>query len=179
MRLGPVALCGIPGEPFSQTGREIKAAPGWALSLPVLERTGAVKKGNPSPIELYIAQSEHAYGPTLARAALSLFSRSLLGRDTSDETLKDFRFEPLPSQRGSVATLSRCVQNMVKADVPVDQAVRMASENPARRIGANRKGRIEAGMDADLVLLAADLQPVWVMARGRVLKDCPGRPLGD
>ena len=34
VRLGPVALCGIPGEPFSQTGREIKAAPGWALSLP-------------------------------------------------------------------------------------------------------------------------------------------------
>ncbi|MBR5751620.1 MAG: amidohydrolase family protein [Clostridia bacterium] len=80
---------------------------------------------------------------------------------------------------GSVATLSRCVQNMVRAGVPVDQAVRMASENPARRIGANRKGRIEAGMDADLVLLDADLQPVWVMARGRVIRDSLGQPLSD
>ena len=34
VRVGPVALCGVPGEPFSQTGREIKAAAGWALSLP-------------------------------------------------------------------------------------------------------------------------------------------------
>ena len=34
VRVGPVALVGIPGEPFSQTGREIKAARGWALALP-------------------------------------------------------------------------------------------------------------------------------------------------
>ena len=72
---------------------------------------------------------------------------------------------------GSVATLSRCVGNMVKAGVPVDQAVRMASENPARRIGASRKGRIEAGCDADLVLLTPDLEPAWVMARGKIITD--------
>ena len=72
---------------------------------------------------------------------------------------------------GSVATLHRCVGNMVKAGVPLAQAVRMASENPARRIGANRKGRIRPGCDADLVLLSETLDPVWVMARGRVLRD--------
>ena len=72
---------------------------------------------------------------------------------------------------GSVATLHRCVGNMVKAGVPLAQAVRMASENPARRIGAVRKGRIAKDCDADLVLLNEDTAPVWVMARGSIVKD--------
>ena len=72
---------------------------------------------------------------------------------------------------GSVATLHRCVGNMVKAGVPLPEAVRMASENPARRIGADKKGRIVPGCDADLVLLDKDLAPVWVMARGTVITD--------
>ena len=72
---------------------------------------------------------------------------------------------------GSVATLHRCVGNMVKAGVPLPQAVRMASENPARRIGASGKGRVAAGCDADLVLLDKDLAPVWVMARGKIITD--------
>ncbi|MBR4428564.1 MAG: amidohydrolase family protein, partial [Clostridia bacterium] len=72
---------------------------------------------------------------------------------------------------GSVATLHRCVGNMVKAGVPLPQAVRMASDNPARRIGASGKGRVAAGCDADLVLLDKDLAPVWVMARGKIITD--------
>ncbi|MBR4235666.1 MAG: amidohydrolase family protein [Clostridia bacterium] len=72
---------------------------------------------------------------------------------------------------GSVATLHRCVGNMVKAGVPLAQAVRMAGENPARRIGAAKKGRIAPGCDADLVILNKELSPVWVMARGSVLRD--------
>ena len=62
----------------------------------VVQRVLKSKESDPSPIELITAQSEHAYGPTLAKAALSLFSRCLLGHDTSEETLKAFRFSPLP-----------------------------------------------------------------------------------
>ena len=40
-----------------------------------------------------------------------------------------------------------------------------------RRIGADKKGRIVPGCDADLVLLDKDLAPVWVMARGTVITD--------
>ena len=72
---------------------------------------------------------------------------------------------------GSVATLHRCVGNMARAGVPRPEAVRMASENPARRISADKKGRIVPGCDADLVLLDKDLAPVWVMARGTVITD--------
>lgn len=71
---------------------------------------------------------------------------------------------------GSVATLSRCVKNMVEAGVPLPEAVRMASTNPARLAGAKRKGAIAPGMDADLVLLDKSLTPCWVMAMGEIVK---------
>ena len=71
---------------------------------------------------------------------------------------------------GSVATLSRCVKNMVSAGVPLSEAVRMASANPARLVGAKRKGSIAPGMDADLVLLNESLEPRWVMAMGEIVK---------
>ena len=47
----------------------------------------------------------------------------------------------------------------------------MASENPARRIGADRKGRIAPGMDADLLLMEEDLSLRWVMSGGRIIRD--------
>lgn len=72
---------------------------------------------------------------------------------------------------GSVATMHRCVRTMVQAGIPLYQAVRMASENPARRIGAAKKGRIARGMDADLLLLDEKLDVKWVMAGGRVIRD--------
>jgi hypothetical protein len=51
--------------------------------------------GQPGFPELVCAESEHAYGKTLAFAALSFFSRSLLGTDVSIELKQRFRFEPL------------------------------------------------------------------------------------
>ena len=72
---------------------------------------------------------------------------------------------------GSVATMHRCVRTMVQAGIPLRQAVRMASENPARRVGAAKKGRIAPGMDADLLLLDEKLDVKWVMAGGRIIRD--------
>ncbi len=51
--------------------------------------------------------------------------------------------------------------------VPLHIAVRMASLNPARVIGVdNRKGSLEVGKDADLVVLDAALRPSRVMLGG-------------
>ncbi len=72
---------------------------------------------------------------------------------------------------GSVATMHRCVRTMVQAGIPLRQAVRMASDNPARRVGAAKKGRIAPGMDADLLLLDEKLDVKWVMAGGRIIRD--------
>ena len=40
LRLGPIALIGIPGEPFSRAGRAISAANGWGMVLPICLTNG-------------------------------------------------------------------------------------------------------------------------------------------
>ena len=68
---------------------------------------------------------------------------------------------------GSTLTLDRAVQNMVRIGVPLIEAVRMATLNPARRVGIEqRKGVIAPGADADLVFLTPDLKVERVCARG-------------
>ncbi len=67
---------------------------------------------------------------------------------------------------GSVASGIRLLQVMVeKAGVSVADAVRMAATNPARLMSINdRKGSIEQGKDADLILFDENfrLQSVWI-----------------
>ena len=60
---------------------------------------------------------------------------------------------------GSIATMDRVVRTMIKlAGVPVKDAVKMASTNPAKHIGVfNAKGSISVGKDADLVLFDDDV----------------------
>ena len=80
----------------------------------------------------------------------------------------------LPSRKvfaGSVATMSRLVRTLVKAGIPAHDAIRMATDTPARRIGATKKGRVAAGYDADLLLLDADLHVSLCMAKGRIIAE--------
>jgi N-acetylglucosamine-6-phosphate deacetylase len=68
---------------------------------------------------------------------------------------------------GSTLTLDRAVSNMVQLNVSLIDAVRMATLNPARRLGlAGKKGVIAVGADADLVFLNQDLTVAGVMTRG-------------
>ncbi|HBR32145.1 MAG TPA: N-acetylglucosamine-6-phosphate deacetylase, partial [Clostridiales bacterium] len=55
---------------------------------------------------------------------------------------------------GSVLTLNKGVYNViVNSDLTVPQAVACASLNPATAIGvADRKGSIEIGKDADIII---------------------------
>jgi N-acetylglucosamine-6-phosphate deacetylase len=74
---------------------------------------------------------------------------------------------------GSVLTLDRAVRNMVKfTGLPLKDVVRMATLNQAQLMGLERKGRIEAGADADLVLLTAGLEVAAVCARGVFQQFC-------
>lgn len=70
---------------------------------------------------------------------------------------------------GSVLTQDRAVTNMVAlAGVTLQQAVTMATWNPARLLGVeNSKGCIRPGADADLVLLHQNGSIGGVMKRGR------------
>lgn len=70
---------------------------------------------------------------------------------------------------GSTLTMDRALRNMVElAGVHVDRVIPMATEIPARILGvADRKGRIEEGHDADLVVMSPRLEVRRVIARGR------------
>jgi N-acetylglucosamine-6-phosphate deacetylase len=69
---------------------------------------------------------------------------------------------------GSTLTLDRAVKNMVElAGVTRREAIQMATLNPARVLGAEkRKGRLAPGCDADLVVLSPDLTVREVFVAG-------------
>ncbi|HEV2388365.1 MAG TPA: N-acetylglucosamine-6-phosphate deacetylase [Candidatus Acidoferrales bacterium] len=68
---------------------------------------------------------------------------------------------------GSTLTLDRAVIRVAGLGVPLADAVRMATLNPARRLGLEpRKGMLAPGADADLVLLDEALRVAAVMTRG-------------
>ena len=68
---------------------------------------------------------------------------------------------------GSVATMDRLIRTMVqKADIPLADAARMVSETPARIMGVfDRKGSLQKGKDADIIIMDEDLnvRAVWAM----------------
>lgn len=71
---------------------------------------------------------------------------------------------------GSVTTFDQHFRNVCRLlGVGPAVAFQLCAENPARVAGAaGRKGRIEPGMDADIVLLDADLQVAATICRGRL-----------
>lgn len=72
---------------------------------------------------------------------------------------------------GSVCTTDRLIRTMTTlAGVTVEQAVKMASYNPARVMGiADRKGSLEVGKDADIVIFNDNVDVAATMVGGRVV----------
>lgn len=70
---------------------------------------------------------------------------------------------------GSVATMDRLIRTLVqKADIPLEDAIRMASETPSKFMGVyDRKGSLQKGKDADILILDQDLniRAVWAMGQ--------------
>jgi len=77
---------------------------------------------------------------------------------------------------GSVATFDRLVRNMVQlAEVPLSEAVRMASEAPARIMKIDdRKGSIEPGKDADIVLFDDHISVSTTIVNGKIVYNTYG-----
>jgi N-acetylglucosamine-6-phosphate deacetylase len=68
---------------------------------------------------------------------------------------------------GSAARMIDLVRTMVReVDVPLHEAVGMATQNPARAIGLQNRGRLSVGMDADFVVLSPQLDVVRTFRRG-------------
>ena len=69
---------------------------------------------------------------------------------------------------GSTSTMINLVRKMVQtAGVPLVEAIRMATLNPARALKLAHKGILEPGADADLVLLSEELEVVATFVQGR------------
>jgi N-acetylglucosamine-6-phosphate deacetylase len=69
---------------------------------------------------------------------------------------------------GSVATMSRTVNVLTRAGIPLRDAVRMATDTPAMRAGAIGKGRVAAGYDADLILFDDEINVKLIMVAGNI-----------
>jgi N-acetylglucosamine-6-phosphate deacetylase len=68
---------------------------------------------------------------------------------------------------GSASRMIDLVRVMVnEVGVPLHEAVAMASANPARVLGSTTKGKLEAGADADLVVLSPQLEVVKTFVGG-------------
>jgi N-acetylglucosamine-6-phosphate deacetylase len=68
---------------------------------------------------------------------------------------------------GSASRMIDLVRTMVqKLDVPLHEAVAMATRNPARAIGLEKKGQFTVGADADFVVLSPELEVLRVSVGG-------------
>ena len=71
---------------------------------------------------------------------------------------------------GSVLTMDQALRNLMRfAGMPLPAAVGMLTHNPARSAGvAQRKGLLQVGYDADLLLFDRELELQATLCRGRV-----------
>jgi N-acetylglucosamine-6-phosphate deacetylase len=69
---------------------------------------------------------------------------------------------------GSAVRMIDLVRTMVlEVNVPLNEAIVMATENPARALGLEPKGRLIVGADADLVVISPHIEVVRTFAAGR------------
>jgi len=69
---------------------------------------------------------------------------------------------------GSASQMIHLVRTMVrKVNVPLNEAVAMVTQNPARAINLDTKGRLVVGADADLVVLSPELDVLRTFAAGK------------
>ena len=70
---------------------------------------------------------------------------------------------------GSIATMDRLIRTLVhKAEIPLEDAIRMASETPAKIMNVyDRKGSLQKDKDADIMILDEDLniRAIWAMGK--------------
>lgn len=131
----------------------------------------------------------HHIHPSVARMALRLLGpdRGVLITDCTDVagqgdgtftrwegtavTVRDGQARTVTGTlAGSILRMDLAVANLVNlVGVPLAQALRMASENPARAIGAlQSKGTLSPGKDADVVVLDQDLTTAMTIVRGQI-----------
>jgi N-acetylglucosamine-6-phosphate deacetylase len=69
---------------------------------------------------------------------------------------------------GSASRMIDLIRTMVRnVDLPLHEAVAMATVNPARAVGLNTKGELKIGCDADFVIMSPELEVPQTFSGGR------------
>lgn len=71
---------------------------------------------------------------------------------------------------GSTSNVLDCFKNVLKWGMDLEGAVKMASENPAKVVCAENKGKIKVGADADFTVLDKDFNLVAAIIAGKIFK---------
>lgn len=84
---------------------------------------------------------------------------------------KEDRFTlPDGTLSGSKLTLLKAVKNCVEhAEIPLDEALRMASTYPAQVMKLSDRGKIEAGLKANLTIFSQDFQSKYSVLNGEMI----------
>lgn len=71
---------------------------------------------------------------------------------------------------GSIATTDRLVKTGVEAGISLADTLKMITETPAQIMGLEKKGKIEVGYDADIVIFDKDIDVKTVVLQGERVK---------
>ena len=73
---------------------------------------------------------------------------------------------------GSVATYERLIRTATRlADIPLPEAITMATRTPARAMGIKNKGVLATGYDADITVFDDDIQILLTVVGGKIQYD--------
>ena len=132
---------------------------------------------HPANVELAV----RALGPQ--RTVLVTDAMPPMGTDNTEGRLWDARlivrggacYLENGTLAGSILTMADAVRNvMAMANIPLADAVAMASSSPARVLGIDgRKGCLAPGMDADLIVCDDQLDVLLTLVEGRVAYRSP------
>ena len=122
----------------------------------------------------FIGPDRTALVPDSMRGAGMPDGKSVLGkRDNGLEVIIEDGVAKLPDRSafaGSVAFCDRLIRNIVNlADVPIEDAVLMATETPAKILGIKNKGVLKAGYDADIVIFDRDINICTNIVNGTIV----------
>lgn len=72
---------------------------------------------------------------------------------------------------GSSLTMIRGIANLFSYGIPIEHAVEMASSNPARILGIQKRGALVPGYDADVTVFSKDFEVLASIIRGEFKKN--------
>ena len=109
------------------------------------------------------------------RAAGMPEGKSILGGlTTGQEVIVEDGVAKMPDRlafAGSVATTDRLVRTMCSiAEVPLAEAVKMATETPAHIMHINdKKGSLQKNKDADIIIFDSQIHVMMTMVNGKIV----------